>query len=45
MEVCMGLFDKFKKKQNDQDYRKLNEEEYYIAKPNFYEHNNESIRE
>lgn len=43
MEVCMGLFDKFKKKQNDQDYRKLNEEEYYIAKPNFYEHNNEIV--
>lgn len=39
----MGLFDKFKKKQNDQDYRKLNEEEYYIAKPNFYEHNNEIV--
>ncbi|WP_022749793.1 DUF4299 family protein [Lachnobacterium bovis] len=39
----MGLFDKFKKKQNDQDYRKLNEEEYYIAKPNFYENNNEVV--
>ena len=26
----MGLFDKFKKKQNDQDYRKINEEEYYF---------------
>ena len=39
----MGLFDKFKKKQNYQDYRKLNEEEYYIAKPNFYEHNNEIV--
>jgi hypothetical protein len=33
MEVYMGFFDKFKKKQNDQDYRKLNEEEYYFPSP------------
>lgn len=40
----MGLFDKFKKKeQNDQEYRKLSKEEYYVAKPNFYEKNNEIV--
>ena len=36
----MGLFDKFKKKeQNNQGYMKLSEEDYYIAKPNFFETN------
>ena len=33
----MGLFDKFKKKEN---YKKVNEEDYYIAKPKFYEGDN-----
>lgn len=32
-----------KKKQNVQNTRKLSTEEYYVAKPNFYEKNNEIV--
>lgn len=36
----MGLFDKFKKKES---YKKLNEEDYYIANPKFYERDNDLL--
>lgn len=33
----MGLFDKFKKKENN---KKLSEEDYYVANPKFYQKDN-----
>lgn len=40
----MGLFDKFKKKEQEvSNFSKLSEEEYYVVKPHFYEKDNEIV--